>query len=326
VLNIVRTVVDALTTVSVAISLVTYYLAANKQWQVKHERAVAASISVSSNGLYLVTTTFFALNMLLTSAPWQTMAETAFALVNTVFLLAIGISLWVPGERSKGVWQLLRESLRSERRHLGALATAMTHPRSSRAIIDILTQVATIDGVVDAREKAFVNVFASSWGIRIDWAEVARDADLPSGQKHTRLRRGVEAYLAGTPPKAQALQLADLLSRLIQADEQVTEPEALIAAEIGAHLQHYGEELDGEARDRVVYEVHLVPQSPAQAEAMATTFPRMKRRVLPSGPVGVAATCFSPEYAETVRDQFARLEWYTAVSKVTRTERLADSP
>jgi hypothetical protein len=52
----------------------------------------------------------------------------------------------------------------------------------------------------------------------------------------------------------------------------------------------------------------------------------MKRRVLPSGPVGVAATCFSPEYAETVRDQFARLEWYTAVSKVTTTERLADSP
>ena len=242
-LNIVRAVVDALTTVSVVISLVTYYLAANKQWQVKHERAVAASISVSSNGLYLVTTTFFALNMVLTSAPWQTMAETALALVNTVFLLAVGISLWVPGERSKGVWRLVRESLRSQRRHLGALAKAMTHPWSSHAIIDILTGVATIDGIVDAREKAFINVFANSWGIRVDWSEVAKGGDLPARPEvPLQLRRGAAAYLAGTPPKAQALQLADLLSRLIQADDRVTQHEALIATEIGAHLQHYGEE------------------------------------------------------------------------------------
>jgi hypothetical protein len=320
VLNIIRTVVDALTTVSVAISLITYYLAANKQWQVKHERAVAASISVSSNGLYLITTLFFALNMVLTSAPWQTEVETALAIANTVFMLAIGISLWVPGEQSKGVWQLLRESLRSERRHLGALAKAMTNPWSSRAIIDILTGVATIDGVVDAREKAFINVFANSWGIRVDWSEVVKGSDLPSGQKYARLRRGIHAYLEGTPPKAQALQLADLLARLIQADEQVTEPEALIAAEIGAHLQQYGDD-----RDPVVYEVHLVPQSQAQAEALATAFPRMKRRMLPSGPVGVAATCYSPEYAETVRDQFAGLEWYTAVTKVTVTEPVVPS-
>ena len=52
---------------------------------------------------------------------------------------------------------------------------------------------------------------------------------------------------------------------------------------------------------------------------MAAAFPRMKRRVLPSGSVGVAATCFSPEYAETVRDQFAGHEWYTAVTRVTTT-------
>ncbi|MGH7437981.1 MAG: TerB family tellurite resistance protein [Polyangiaceae bacterium] len=313
-LHIVRAVVDALTTVSVVISLVTYYLAANKQWQVKHERAVAASISVSSNGLYLVTTLFFALNMMLTSAPWQTEVETALALVNTVFLLAIGISLWVPGERPKGVWRLLRESLRSERRHLGALAKAMTHPWSSRAIIYILARVAAIDGVVDAREKAFIELFASSWGIRVDWTEVDEQGELRPEQKYARLRRGIADYLAAEPPKTQALQLADLLLRLVQADGRVTETEALIVAELGAHLQQYAEE-----GERVLYEVHLVPQSQSQADAMSAAFPRMKRRVLPSGSVGVAATCYSPEYAETVRDQYAGLEWYTAVTRVTTT-------
>jgi hypothetical protein len=317
VLHVVRTVVDALTTVSVVVSLVTYYLAANKQWQVKHERAVAASISVTSNGLYLLTTLFFALNMALTSAPWQTMVETTLALLNTAFVLTIGMSIWVPGERAKGLWQLLAESLRSERRHLGALARAMTHPSGSRTILDILTRVATVDGIVDAREKAFIRVFADSWGIRIDWAEVAKAGDLPAKQRYAQLRRDVAAYFAGEPPRAQALQLADVLGRLVNADDRVTEAEALIAAEIGAQLEQYGEE-----RDRVVYEVHLVPQSPAQAEAMATAFPRMQRRVLPSGPIGVAATCYSPEYAEMVRDQFAGLDFYTAVRRVAATERL----
>jgi hypothetical protein len=171
---------------------------------------------------------------------------------------------------------------------------------------------------VDAREKTFINLFANSWGIRVDWPEVVKGGSLPPSQKFAQLRRHIDAYLAASPPKAQALQLADLLSRLIHADQRVTEAEALIAAEIGAHLEQYGEE-----RDRVVYEVHLVPQSQAQAEAIAAAFPRMQRRVLPSGAVGVAATCYSPEYAEIVRDQFSGLDWYTAVSKVTAAERVA---
>ncbi len=311
-LQIVRTVVDALTTASVVISLVTYYLAANKQWQVRHERAVAASISITSNGLYLLTSAFFALNMLLTAAPWQTMAETAFSLGNTVFMLAIGMSVWVPGERSKGLWRLLVESLRSERRHLGALAKALTHPSGSQMIIDILTQVATIDGVVDDREKAFIKVFADSWDIRIDWAEVARKGTAPAKQKFAQLRRDIEGYLDVTPPREQALQLADILVRLVNADEMVTEAEALITAELGALLEHYGEE-----GERAIYEVHLVPQSPAQVEAMAVAFPNMKHRALASGPVGVAATCYSAEYAEVIRGQYAGHGVYTAVNKVS---------
>jgi hypothetical protein len=311
VLQLVRTIVGDLTTASVVISLVTYYLAANKQWQVKHEPAVAASISITSNGLYLLTTTFFALNMLLTSAPWQTMAETGFSLLNTVFILAVGMSFWVPGESAKGFWRRLAESLRSERRHLGALANALTHPSGSRKIIDILTQVASIDGVVDARERAFIKVFADLWKIRIDWDEVARRGAAPAKQKYAQLRRDIEAYLGVAPPTAQALQLADILARLINADDKVTEAEALIGAELGALLEQYGGE-----REHVVYEVHLVPQSRAQDEQLMAAFPKMKRRVLPSGPVAVAATCYSPEYAEVVRGQFAGLSVYTAVKKV----------
>jgi hypothetical protein len=319
VLQLLRTVVSDLTTVSVVVSLVTYYLAANKQWQVKHERAVAASISITSNGLYLVTTTFFALNMALNAAPWQTMAETAFSLLSTIFVLAVGLSFWVPGESGKGLGQRLAEALRSERRHLGALAKALTHPSGSRKIIDVLTQVATIDGVVDDREKAFIKVFAESWDIRVDWDEVVRVGAAPAKQKYARLRGDIEVYLGTAPPRAQALQVADILVRLINADEQVTEAEALIGAELGALLEQYGEE-----RERIVYEVHLVPQSEAQAEAMRAKFPRMKRRILASGPVVVAATCYSPEYAEVVRGQYAGLSVYTAVKKVDAKDRVED--
>jgi hypothetical protein len=311
-LQLLRTVVGALSTVSVFVSLVTYYLAANKQWQVKHERPVAASISITSNGLYLLTTTFFALNMLLTSAPWQTLAETALSLLNTVFILAIGLSFWVPRERGKGLWTRIVESLRSERAHLGALARALTHPSGSQAIIDVLTQVAVVDDVVDEREKAFIEVFARSWAIRVDWGCVAGHGALSTKEKYAHLRRTIDAYLDGAPPKEQALQLADIVTRLIAADEKITEAESLIGAEISALLEHYGEE-----GHRVVYEVHLVPQSQAQLEAMVAAYPRMPRRVLASGgAVGVAATCYSAEYAEVVRGHYAGTSFYTAVKRV----------
>ena len=283
--HLVRFIVSWLTTLSVFVSMATYYLAVNKTWQVKHERPVAASISIASYAVYLVTTTFFILNMLLTSAPWQTIAETILALCNTLFLLAIGLSWWVPGERTKGLWRLLSESLRSERRHLGALAKALTHPAGSQRIIDILTQVAMIDGITDDREKRFIQFFADSWNVRIDWDDVVRRAAAITGPRYAQLRHDVEAYLETTPPKAQALQLADLVVRLINADEHVTEAEALVSTELGALLEQYGE-----ARDRIVYEVHLVPQSPQQAEAMMAAFPHLPRRLLASGPIAVAAT------------------------------------
>jgi hypothetical protein len=311
VLHIVRTVVDALTTVSIAISLVTYYLSANKQWQVKHERAVAASISITSNGLYLMTTALLALNMALTSAPWQTEAETAFSLVYTAFMTAIGLSVWVPGERSKSLWRRVRESLRSERMHLGALAKALTQPSGARAILDTLARVAAVDGVVDDREKAFIKVFADSWGIDVDWDEVARTAAGSAKQRYAQLRRDIEGFLDTEPPPAQALQLADILIRLINADDKITDQEALIGAELGARLEQYAGE-----RDAAVYEVHLVPRSPAQEELLATAYARLPRKLLPGGPVAVAATCYSQEYAEMVRRQYRSVNVYTAVRKV----------
>jgi hypothetical protein len=310
-LEILRTVVGALSTASVVISLVTYYLAANKQWQVKHERAVAASISISSNGIYLLITTLFALNMLLTTAPWQTLAETAFSLLNTVFLLAIGLSLWVPGEQGKGLWTRLVESLRSERAHLDAMARGLTHPSGSRAILDVLTQMAMVDGRLDDREKAFIEVFARSWDLPVDWDAIGVLSAVPARQKYAKLRRSIDDYLAGAPPKAQALQVADILARLVQADKKVTEAETIIGAELSALLEHFSNE-----GAQVVYEVHLVPQSPAQLEAMAAAYPNMDRRVLPSGTIGVAATCYSAEYAEVVRAEYADTAFYTAVMRV----------
>jgi hypothetical protein len=168
-----------------------------------------------------------------------------------------------------------------------------------------------VDGKLDDREKAFIEVFARSWDLDVDWAAIRVLSAVPANQKYAKLRESIEDYLAGAPPKAQALQVADILSRLVQADEKVTEAETLIGAELTALLEYYSQE-----GARVVYEVHLVPQSPAQLQAMAAAYPKMDRRVLPSGTVGVAATCYSAEYAEVVRAEYAGTAFYTAVKRV----------
>lgn len=309
-----RAIVDFFASISLVISLITLYLSWNKTWGVKHERAVAESVSLSSNLIYLLPSLFATLNEVWNGVTWQTGVEYVIGYADILFFMLIGLGWWVAGERQKGLWRLLRENLRTERQRLGDLASAFIRPASAGTILDLLTQLALIDETLEAKEKKFIQAFAEAWSIQLDWETIAHRPRLAGAAKYTHLRRYVADYLATSPPPEQALQLADILTKLVQADDRVAEAESLIVSELTGLLERYA----GTHR-QAVYEVQLVPLNPEQAEAMALAFPQMDKRALHGGVVLVAGTYFSRPYAELIRRQYGALNFYTAVAETLPT-------
>ena len=310
-----RAVIGFLTSVSVVVSFVTYYLSWNKTWQHKHEAPVAASISVASSVIYLAVTGVQLLNLLLTNAPWQTTFEYVMAEVGAVFLLVVGAGWWVPHKRQQGLGQLLLSSLRSERQQLGVLARALAYPTGSRKIIAILASLALLDDSLDARELALIQLFADAWGVRVDWRAIKKASLGSAAVRYERLHRLTEDYLALTPPPRQAIQLVDLIRKLANADTEVSGPEAAIIVELTGLLETYAGHFG-----KIMYEIHLVPQSSAQLDAIKTSMPGLEERSLPGGLILIAGRYFALEYAHVVQDRYQQLGCYSAVVQVRQTE------
>src|SRR5207244_816155 len=102
----------------------------------------------------------------------------------------------------------------------------------ARKIVDILSQVALIDGVLDEKEKAYVDKFANAWGITLSWDALLKARKPGDKLSFVKLRRDVSELLATTPPRHQVLQLADVVNKLVNIDEQVSSEEELILEEL----------------------------------------------------------------------------------------------
>lgn len=303
-----RAIVDFFASISLIISLITLYLSWNKTWGVKHERAVAESVSLSSNLIYLLPSLFATLNEVWSGVTWQTGVEYFIGYADIAFFMLIGLGWWVAGERQKGFWRLLKDNLRTERQRLGDLAKSFIRPANAGTILDLLTHLALIDETLETKEQRFVQAFAEAWGLQLDWAAIAQRPRPTGPARYAQLRRYVADYLATTPPLKQALQLAHVLNQLVQADDRVAESEALIVSELTGLLERYGG-----TDSHTVYEVQLVPLNREQAEALTVAFPHMEKRALLGGEIFIAGAYFSRPYAELIRRQYVALNFYTAV-------------
>jgi hypothetical protein len=215
---VIRAIVSALAFASLGFSAIEVYLTLNKLWKRKHERAVAQSISIMGRIVGLVPLLFFTLNYVF-EAQWQGVIDGALWLFTGLVTVAIGTGFWIEGERKKGLWALIKESLRLERQEAGDLAKSLFRPSGARLVLDILAQIALIDEHLDEREKAYIHSFADSWGINIAWEDLIAGR-APGGHiNYINLRKSLAHYLATSPPVPQVSQLGDILHALVTVDE-----------------------------------------------------------------------------------------------------------
>jgi hypothetical protein len=310
-----RTALEYLVIASLMLAALQVYLTTNKLWKRKHEKAVAESISIMGEFVGLVPVLLLTIKFAV-DGQWQGAVDGLLWMTGATVAVAIGTGMWVEGRRHLGFTRLLKDSIQLERGEVGYLAKSFLRPSGAAHVLRILARVALLDDHLDTREKQFVEGFARSWGIDFHWdIVVAHRGDSPLD--FLPLREEVHAYLATSPPPPQVRQLSDVLHALASIDEEVSEQEKLMLAEIDGMIDSY---LKGESEVAPHFAVVLVPQGAEQDQAIAAVLPDLPKRELHGGLVYVAGTYHSFDFAELVSAQYRALNFFTAVV------RLAEAP
>lgn len=291
---------------SVGFSLLNVYLTINKLWKRKHLKVVAESISVAGRLVAFMGGLILSLNLLL-DLEWLGGTNRMLFVILAVIQVFIGIGFWIESEQRKGFFQLLRESLSNERKESAELAKSFFRPSNAELVLEILTEVALIDEVLDIREREFIQAFADSWKIKISWEEI--DKKFQKGQfNYDRLRSDMIKYLQTNPREQQVSQLADLLTLLVNIDDEVSEEEDLILAELTGLIYKY---LDAGKVQRH-YDVALIPQDQLQEEEMTLLLKDISQKcTFAGGEVFRLGPYFSQKYAQIICDKYRSMEYFS---------------
>ncbi len=298
------------------------YLTLNKLWSRKHDPRVVESISVMAKLVGLIPGTMFVLDAGMKREWTAASLDGLFWLFALVVELLIGMGLWVAGTRRRSLLVMLRRALAQERSELGDLLKALVRPMGARQIIDILSQLAYLDGDLDPRERDLIQTFADHWQIPFDWQMIdAKRLPAPSLRLQA-LSHAVTGYLAMAPPADQARQLGDLVALVIKVDGKVTPEEEITLAETTNHLHAYL--CNGDANN---YYVNIMPRSSEQAAALLSLVMNVEERQVAGASAYFVGPYFSSLYAEQIAKQYRGIGFFAIMLDQPGLDRLvAEQP
>lgn len=294
-----KTIVNYLAYGALIFTIINVYLTINKLWHRKHHQEVAESISLGGRFVAIFSGLVFVIEFVLRSK-WQNLFNMGILIFSEIIQVLIGAGVWVIREDKKSLLQLIRQSLKLERRESGDLARLLFFPSHADKIIDILVQVAMIDEVIEPREKKFILAFAEQWHIAVNWEEVENRL-MEGGATYTKLRHDMQAYLNSSPPSNQVSQLGELIRVLVEIDEEVTEQEQLILEELTGLIKEYVDK--GGAKNE--FNVALIPQNENQRAYIESEVDAVKQKnSLAGGDVYLVGPFYSLKYTELVSEKY----------------------
>ncbi|MGS2719803.1 tellurite resistance TerB family protein [Paraglaciecola aestuariivivens] len=283
--------------VSLVLMFVEAYLTVNKIWSRKHEKVVAESISISAQLLALCTGLPFVAWFYIEGTYEGMIAEMIFLGVNLLFI-AIGAGMWLQGYRSGVFWRNFRQAIRLDQKEAGNLLKDMFRPVAAEELVAVLDAMARLDDHLDPREQALINDFAKTWDV--PQKSLPKPDPSHCQEPHSLLRSRLTQYLHRHPPREQILQVADLMTVIAQADNDVSLDEQLVLNEtrdlLNAHLA--GSKL-------AQHHVLLVPQSKAQIKAISDLHPHLPLATDHMGTVFKVGCYHTRAYARVVK------QWYS---------------
>ena len=162
-------------------------------------------------------------------------------------------------------------------------------------IIEILKKLAAIDDDIAQEEIDLINQFSEKWGINLPELKPGKPEEVTN---LVELKALVQAYLNEGPDTDVAEGLVDLINLMAEADDEVTEEEAMAVSEFTGMISHYvSSEKGGEIQ---MYEVNIVPQNDEQMDAVRELLPELNMVQDRGGKVFKVGRYFSEDYAEAV--------------------------
>ena len=283
----------------------------NKVWKRRKILEVANSISIVASLLGFATLVPFLLNSILISADYPSAVKYVLGLILATVFTLISMGYFVDENRGKNFFRLLLDALGAEKSESTDLLSAMLRPHGATKIIEILTQLAAIDDDIAQEEVDLINEFAERWRIKIP------DIKIGKPEKVTNLldlKDLVQSYLDEKPDVEVAQNLVDLINMMAEADDEVTEEEAMAVGEFTGMIAHYVSQEEGGSID--AFEVVIVPQNDEQTDAVRELIPNIESVKKRGGIIFIVGTFYSEDYANAVCSKYISLGIFTNSLKV----------
>ncbi len=303
-------IINFLVRISLGITVVFIYLKINKIWKRKHEREVADSQSLVGLFIFILNCILWVIYYSVVTVDLNSMIDTSIYIFEGGIYFMIGSGVFVKGQSKEKLWALIRKSLRLERKEADYLLKKWFKPANAEAIIHILHQIAVIDDEFDPKEQEIIRVFAKEWNIDYDYSKRQSLWDVSGENQYILLRKSVVDYLDGDPPREQVAQLNDMVTTMIEADDKVTDEEALISSELIPMLEDYVSSRNNNNE----FHVLIVPQSNGQADSLSEMLPTAERRIVNGGQAYDIGSYYSRKYAEMVCEQYRDINYFTIVN------------
>ena len=292
-------------------SVIKGYLTVNKIWKRRKNEEVANSISIVAAIMCFAVGVPFLLNSLIITQDYFSAAKSVVALILASVFTLIGTGYFVDANRGVKFFTLLGRALKLEGKESGELLSDMLRPKGARKIIDILKKLAAIDDDIAQEEIDLINQFSEKWGIEVPDLRPGKPEEVTN---LVELKAIVQSYLDEGPDTDVAEGLVDLINLMAEADDEVTDEEAMAVAEFTGMIAHYvSSEKGGEIE---MYEVNIVPQGDEQMEAVRELLPELNIVKDRGGQVFKVGKYFSEDYAEAVCNKYISLGLYSGTTKV----------
>ena len=309
--GILNKIIAFLVTSALFISIFQFYLKLNKVWKRRGIAEVANSISIVAALLGFAVGFPFLLNSLFISGDYPAAGKSVLGLGMAVMMTLISMGYFVDENRGKGFFRLLFDALGAEKSESTDLLSAMIRPHGANKIIEILTQLAAIDDDVAQEEVDLINEFAERWRINIPEIKVGRPEQITN---LVELKALVQSYLDEKPDVEVAQNLVDLINMMAEADDEVTDEEAMAVGEFTGMIAHYVSQEEGGSID--AFEVVIVPQNEQQSGAVKELIPNIDSVKKQGGEIFIVGTFYSEEYANAVCGKYISLGLFTNSIKV----------
>ncbi len=310
------TLIQLFVTLSIGITVIYIYLKINKIWKRKQEREVAEAQSLTGLFIFIMNCILWVIYYMTVETDFISALDTAVYIFEGSIFFLIGTGIFVKGQRKENLWLLIRRALKLERKEADYLLKKWFKPQNAESILHILHQVAMIDEEFDPKEQEIIQIFAKEWSIDYDWEKLEKERHASKDNSYMRLRRSLEDYLYREPPEEQVAQLKDMITTMIEADDKVTEEEALISSELLPMIENYLK------KEKEIHEfnVLIVPQNPNQENAIKSLIPHAAKIHESGGEAFSVGTYYSHKYAEMMCDQYRELQFFTIVNTPVGTE------